>query len=141
MYQTGKGKIIMRAKHSVEDSKGKTSIVVTEIPYMVNKSDLVKDIAQLVTEKKIQDISDLRDESAKGKVRIVIELKKGATPKFTINRLYKLTRLQTNFDANILALVNNQPKILNLKEVLEEYVKYRIKMVTNRSKFELKKSE
>ena len=141
MYQTGKGKIIMRAKHSVEESKGKTSIVVTEIPYMVNKAELVKDIAKLVTDKKIQDIADLRDESAKGKVRIVIELKKGATPKYTINNLYKLTKMQTNFDANILALVNNQPRILTLKDVIEEYIKYRIKIVTNRSKFELKKAE
>jgi len=141
MYETGKGKIVMRAKHTIEEIKGRTYVIITEIPYMVNKSDLVKDIARLVTEKKILDISDLRDESSKGKVRIVIELKKGITPKYTINRLYKLTRLQTNFDANILALVKRQPRVLNLKNVIEEYVSYRKIIVVNRTKFELKKAE
>ncbi|MFH1290307.1 MAG: DNA topoisomerase (ATP-hydrolyzing) [Nanoarchaeota archaeon] len=141
MYKTGKGKIVMRAKHTLEEKKGKTLIVITEIPYMVNKADLVKEIAKLATEKKLPDISDLRDESSKGKVRIVIELKRGTTPKYTINKLYKLTRAQTNFDANIIALVGKQPRTLNLKQIIEEYVKYRIKIVTNRSKFELKKAE
>lgn len=141
MYKTGKGKIIMRAKYKLEEKKGRTYIVVTEIPYMVNKSELIKDIARLVTEKKILDISDLRDESSKGLVRIVIELKKSATPKFTMNKLFKLTRLQSNFDANILALVNNEPQILNLKKVIEVYVSHRKKTVINRSKFELKKAE
>jgi DNA gyrase subunit A len=141
IYRTGRGRIIMRAKHTTEEHKGKEFIVVTEIPYMVNKAELIKDIARLVTEKKLLDISDLRDESAKGKVRIVIELKKGAVAKYTINKLFKLTRMQDNFDANILALVNNKPRVLNLKNVMEEYVKYREKIVTNRSKFELKKAE
>lgn len=141
MYRTGKGKVIMRAKHKLEEKNGKERIVITEIPYMVNKAELVKAIAQLVTDKKISDIADLRDESSKGGVRIVIDLKKGATAKYTINKLYKLTRLQSNFDANLLALVNNQPRVLNLKEILEEYIKYRVKVVTARSKFELKKTE
>ncbi len=141
MYRTGKGRIIMRARHNVEEHKGKESIIVTEIPYMVNKAELIKDIARLVTEKKLPDISDIRDESAKGKVRIVIELKKGAAAKYTVNKLFKLTRLQDNFDANILALVGKQPRILTLKNVVEEYVKYRKIIVTNRSKFELKKAE
>lgn len=142
MYKTGKGKIIIRAKVSVdEDKNGRSSIVVTEIPYMVNKADLVKTIAQLVTDKKIQDISDLRDESAKGKVRIVIEMKKGVDPKYTLNKLYKLTNLQTSFDANMLALVGKRPKVLNLKEIIEEYVKYRQLIVKNRTKFDLKKAE
>ncbi len=141
MYRTGKGKIVMRARHKLEEHKGREYIVVTEIPYMVNKADLVKDIARLVTEKKIPDISDLRDESAKGNVRIVIELKKGATPKYTINKLYQLTNMQTNFDANILAIVGKRPKILTLKDVIEEYVKYRISVITNRSKFDLRKAE
>ncbi len=141
MYRTGKGKIIMRAKHVLEERKNKTAIVVTEIPYMVNKAELVKEIARFVTEKKLGDISDLRDESSKGKVRIVIELKKEAVPKFTLNKLYKLTAIQTNFDANILAIVNNQPRILNLKNVIEEYVKYRKIIVTRRTKFDLKKAE
>ncbi|MBU0976839.1 MAG: DNA topoisomerase 4 subunit A, partial [Nanoarchaeota archaeon] len=141
MYKTGKGRVVMRASHTTEEHKGKESIIVTEIPYMVNKAELVKDIARLVTEKKLPDIADLRDESSKGKVRIVIELKKGVTPKYTINKLYKLTKMQSNFDANIIALVGKQPKTLNLKDIIEEYVKYRVKIVTKRSKFELKKAE
>jgi DNA gyrase subunit A len=142
MYETGKGKVIMKAKTNIETSKsGKSSIVVTEIPYMINKSDLVLSIAKLATEKKLPDVSDLRDESAKGNVRIVIELKKDTDPKYTLNKLFKLTNLQTNFDANILALVNGQPKVLNLKNVIEEYVRYRKQVVVNRSKFELRKAE
>jgi len=141
MYKTGKGKIIMRAKTTAEEKNGRDNIIVTEIPYMVNKAELVKDIARLATEKKFPDISDLRDESSKGKVRIVIELRKGANSKYTLNKLYKLTRLQTNFDANILALVGKQPKVLNLREIIEVYIDYRKKIVTNRSKFELRKAE
>ncbi len=141
MYKTGKGKIVMRARTTEEEKKGKEYIIVTEIPYMVNKADLVKDIARLASEKKLPDIADIWDESAKGKIRIVIELKKGVDSKYTLNKLYKLTNMQTNFDANILALVGKQPRILNLKDVVSEYVKYRRLVVTNRSKFELKKAE
>ncbi|MBX4196091.1 DNA gyrase subunit A [Candidatus Pacearchaeota archaeon] len=141
MYKTGKGKIIVRGKTTTEEHKGKTWIIITEIPYMVNKSDLVKDIARLSTEKKLPDVSDLRDESAKGKVRIVIELKKEVDPKFTLNKLYKMTNLQTSFDANLLALVGKQPRVLNLKNIIEEYVKYRQLIVRNRTKFDLKKAE
>ncbi|MBX4211981.1 DNA gyrase subunit A [Candidatus Pacearchaeota archaeon] len=141
MYKTGKGKIIVRGKTTTEDHKGKTWIIITEIPYMVNKSDLVKDIARLSTEKKLPDVSDLRDESAKGKIRVVIELKKDVDPKFTLNKLYKMTNLQTSFDANLLALVGKQPRVLNLKNIIEEYVKYRQLIVRNRTKFDLKKAE
>ena len=141
MYKTGKGKIILRARTGIEEHKGRQSIVVTEIPYMVNKAELVKEIARLATEKKLPDVYDLRDESAKGKVRIVIELRKDVEPKFTLNKLYTLTNLQTNFDANLLALVGKQPRVLNLKQIIEEYVKYRQLIVRNRSKFELKKAE
>jgi DNA gyrase subunit A len=142
MYRTGKGRVMIRAKTSIEeDKKGKTSIIVTEIPYMVNKADLVTTIAKIATDKKLPDVSDLRDESSKGKVRIVIELKKGADPKFTLNTLYKLSNLQTYFDANLLALVGGQPRVLNLKEIIEEYVKYRQLTVRNRSNFDLKKAE
>src|SRR3989344_5336464 len=141
MYLTGKGRIIMRARHTTEDKNGKLSIIITEIPYMVNKSELVKDIAKLATEKKLMDVSDLRDESSKGKVRIVIELKKGSDSKYTINILYKMTKLQSNFDSNILALVDKQPRILTLRDVIEEYVKYRKLVVTRRTQFELKKAE
>ena len=141
MYKTGKGKLIMRARTTTEENKGRQSIIVTEIPFMVNKADLVKEIAKLATEKKLPDVSDLRDESDKKGIRVVIELKKGANSTFTLNKLFKFTKLQNNFDANILALVNNQPKILTLLDVVREYVKYRIKIVTHRSKFELKKAE
>ncbi|MBI3334117.1 DNA gyrase subunit A [Candidatus Pacearchaeota archaeon] len=142
MYKTGKGRIILRAKTFVEeDKKGRTRIIVTEIPYMVNKAELVKTIARLATEKKLPDVYDLRDESAKGKVRIVIELKKDVDAKFTLNKLYKMTNIQTAFDANLLALVGNQPRVLNLKDIIQEYVKYRQMIVRKRSTFELKKAE
>jgi DNA gyrase subunit A len=141
MYKTGKGKVIIRGRTSIEEHKGRPCIIVTEIPYMVNKSDLVKNIARLATEKKLPDVYDLRDESSKGKVRIVIELRKEADPKFTLNKLYTSTNMETNFDANLLALVGNKPRVLNLKNIIEEYVKYRQLVVRNRSKFELKKAE
>lgn len=142
MYKTGKGRIVIRARTEIEeDKKGRTSIVIKEIPYMVNKSELVKTIAKLATEKKLPDIYDLRDESAKGKVRIVIELKKDVDPKFTLNKLYTLTNVETTFDANLLALVQNRPRVLNLKDIITEYVNYRQLTVRNRSKFELKKAE
>lgn len=141
IYKTGKGRVLIRGRTTTEENKGRTSIVVTEIPYMVNKADLVTAIAKLATEKKLPDVSDLRDESNKKGVRIVIELKKGAGHKFTLNKLFKLTRLQERFDANILALVANKPRVLNLKEIIEEYIKYRLGVVTRRSEFDLRKAE
>ncbi len=141
LYKTGRGRLTLRGKVSTEKLKKKDAIVITEIPYMLNKATLVTQIANLVKEKKIKNISDLRDESAKGKVRIVIELKKDANPKFVINQLYKYTRLQDNFSVNFLALVNGQPKVLGLREVLHNYVEYRKKVVTRRSEFELKKAK
>ncbi len=141
MYKTGKGKLILRAKHTIEEHKGREWIVITEIPYMVNKADLVKEIARLATEKKLPDVADLRDESAKGKVRIVIELKKDVDSKFTLNKLYTLTNIQTTFDANMLALVGKQPRVLNLKDIITEYIKYRQVIVRKRGQFELKKAE
>jgi len=142
LYRTGKGQIVIRGTSKIEeDKKGKSKIIITEIPYMVNKAELVKSIAKLATEKKLPDVADLRDESAKGNVRIVIEIKKAANPKFTLNKLYTLTRLQDRFDANIIALVGRKPRILNLRDIIEEYVKYRKLIVINRGKFELKKAE
>jgi DNA gyrase subunit A len=141
LYKTGRGKLITRGKITTEKSKNKDLIVVTEIPYMLNKSLLVTQIANLVQNKKLKDISDLRDESSKGKIRIVIELKKGANSGFVINALHKYTRLQDSFNVNFLALVGGQPRILNLKRALEEYVKYRKTIITNRAKFELKKAK
>ena len=141
LYKTGRGKMIMRGKASIETIKKKEVIVITEIPYMLNKTTLLTQIANLVRDKRIKNISDLRDESAKGKIRVVLELKKGANAKFVINSLYKYTRMQDSFNVNFLALVGGQPKILNLKNVLEEYVKYRKLIITNRSKYELKKAK
>ena len=141
LYKTGRGKLIVRGKVTTEELKNKEALVITEIPYMLDKSILITQIASLVQSKKLGDISDLRDESSKGKIRIVLELRKGASSKFVINSLYKYTRLQDSFNVNFLTLVNGQPKVLNLKNVLEEYVKYRKLIITNRTKFELKKAK
>ena len=141
MYKTGRGKLVVRGRTKIEEEKGRESIIITEVPYMVNKATLVEQIAQLVQEKKMPDISDIRDESAKGKVRVVIELRKGADAKFTLNRLFKFTRLQDRFDGMILALVNGQPRTLNIKEIVETYVHHRKKMIKRRSEFDLKKAE
>jgi DNA gyrase subunit A len=140
LYKTGRGRMTLRGKTSTEKIRKKEAIVITEIPYMLNKSTLVSQIADLIQKKKIKDVSDLRDESSKGKIRIVIELRKGASSKFVINALYKYTRLQDFFNVNFLALVKGQPRILNLKEVLEAYVEYRKKIITNRTRFELKRA-
>ena len=141
LYKTGRGRLIMRGRLTTEQVKSKEAIVITEIPYMVNKSTLITQIANLSQSKKIRGIATLRDESSKGKIRVVLELKKGVNSKFVINSLYKYTRLHDTFNVNFLALVNNQPKVLNLKEVLEQYVKYRKLIVTNRTKYELKKAK
>jgi len=140
LYKTGRGRMTMRGRTGVETIKKKEAIVITEIPYMLNKSSLMTQIADLIQKKKLRDISDLRDESSKGKIRIVIELRRGANSKFVINSLFKYTRLQDYFNVNFLALVKGQPKILNLKEVIENYVDYRKKIITNRTRFELKKA-
>ncbi len=141
LYKTGKGRLITRGKVMTETTKNKELIVITEIPYMLNKSTLVEQIAKIIQDKKLRDISDLRDESAKGKIRIVLELKKNANTKFVINALHKYTRLQDSFNVNFLALVDGQPKVLTIKQALEEYVRYRKKIVTNRSKYVLKKAQ
>ena len=141
LYQTGKGKLIMRGKTTTETVNKRDAVVITEIPYMLNKTILVEQIAQLIQDKKIKDIWDLRDESSKGKIRIVLELRKEADPKFVINSLYKYTRLQDSFNVNFLALDGGKPKVMNLKEVLDAYVKYRKQIIINRTKFELKKAK
>jgi DNA gyrase subunit A len=141
LYENGKAGFIIRGKTTIESKKDKQFIIITEIPYQVNKSDLIKHIALLVGEKKLPDIKDLRDESNKGKVRIVIELKKGATPEFTINRLYKSTKMQTRFDAILVALVAGIPRQLNLKQLIEVYIKYRRRIVRKRTEFDLRKAE
>jgi len=141
LYEKGRASFIIRGKVTIEHGKTKDRIIITEIPYQVNKSDLVRQIAELARDKKLSDVSDIRDESSKGKVRIVIELKKGVDPKFTINRMYKSTKLQSRFDAVLVALVNGVPKTLNLKEIIEVYINYRRKIVRKRTEFDLKKTE
>ena len=142
-YATGKGKIVMRAKAEIiEDKSGKFKIIVTEIPYQVNKATLVEKIAELVRDKKIKDIKDLRDESNKEGVRIVIELKKESYPKKILNQLYKLTQLQETFHVNTLALIDGlQPRVLTLKMILEEYVKHREHVVKRRTEYDLNKAK
>ena len=141
MYLTGRGKMVVRGRTKIDDSGNKPKIIISEIPYMVNKASLVEDIANLVKDKKLPDISDIRDESSKGKVRVVVELRKESDPKFTLNRLFKFTRLQDRFDAIMLALVNGQPKLLNLKQLIECYVNHRRKIVRKRTEFDLNKAE
>jgi DNA gyrase subunit A len=141
LYKTGRGRMIMRGKTTVEQMKTKEAIIITEIPYMLNKATLVTQIANLVRDKKIKDIADLRDESSKGKIRIVIELKKGTDSKFVTNALYKYTRLQDSFNVNFLALVEGQPRVLSIRDVMENYVKHRKLIITNRSKYDLKKAK
>ena len=142
-YQTGRGSVTMRAiADIVETKKGRHQIVVTEIPYGVNKASLVEKIAELVKDKKLNGISDLRDETARGKVRVVVELKKDAYPKKLLNQLFKLTPLQTTFNFNMLALVDGvQPRILGLKEMLHEFIKHRQSVVRRRTEYELRKAK
>lgn len=142
-YQTGRGSVVIRAVANIEETKkGRNQIVVTEVPYAVNKSTLIERIAELVKDKKITSISDLRDESARGSVRIVIELKKDSYPKKVLNQLYKLTSLQTSFHFNMLALIDGiQPRILGLQEILNEFIKHRQIVVRRRTEFELRKAK
>ena len=141
-YGTGKGSIVMRAVAEVEEGdKGGGRIIITEIPYQVNKATLVEKIAELHNDKKIIGISDLRDETAKDQVRIVIDLKRDAYPKKILNQLYKMTPMQSTFHVNMLALVDGiQPRVLTLEMVLQEYLKHRQEVVRRRTEFELKKA-
>ena len=141
-YRTGQGRIIVRSKAEIEETnKGKHQIVVTEIPYMVNKARLIEKIAELVKDKRLEGISDIRDESNRNGMRIVIELKRDANPRIILNRLYKHTQLQETFSMIMLALVNGEPKILTLKEMLEQYLLHQKDVVTRRTKFDLRKAE
>ncbi len=137
-YETGRGRIVMRARAQVEEkeSSGKLRIVVTEIPFMVNKSSLLKQIADQVHSKKVTEISDLRDESDRDGMRIVIELKRDANAEVVLNQLYKGTQLQATFGAIMLSLVNGEPKILNLREILQAFVDHRHQVITRRAEFD-----
>ncbi|WP_277252783.1 DNA topoisomerase (ATP-hydrolyzing), partial [Neptunomonas phycophila] len=140
-YRTGRGRIYIRSKYHVEeDSRGKASIVVTEIPYQLNKARLIEKIAELVKEKKLEGITELRDESDKDGMRIVIELRRGEMPDVIANNLFAQTQMEGVFGINIVALVDGQPKILNLRELIENFIRHRREVVTRRTVFELRKA-
>ncbi len=142
MYATGRGRVVTRAKMEVEEGKtGKVKLVVTEIPYMVNKSTLISKIADLVKEKRVVGIADLRDESNKDGIRIVIELKKEAVVNKIKNQLFKYTQLQNTFNSNFVCLLNNEPKLMPLKTILEEFIKHRQQIIVKRTIYLLKKAE
>jgi DNA gyrase subunit A len=142
-YATGRGSIVMRARAAIEkQARGdKEMIVITEIPYQVNKAKLIERIAELVQEKKIEGISDLRDESDREGMRIVIELRRGEQPEVILNNLYKQTPMQTNFGVIMLAIVNGQPRVLNLAEILRYFIEHRVEVVRRRTQYELRKAE
>jgi len=141
IYETGRGTVTIRAKHKIEEVGRRTAIVITELPYQVNKADLIKKIADLVKEKKIDGIADIRDESDREGIRVVIELKRDATPEVVLNKLYKFTPLQTNFSFNMIALVNGEPKLLSLKDYLKEFIEFRREVILRRTSYELRKAE
>lgn len=143
IYKTGRGRVIMRSVVDIEtdEKKNKNFIIISEIPYQVNKAKLVEDIADLINEKKVEGVSDIRDESNREGIRVVIELKRGEEPELILNHLYKHTNLQTSFGVIMLALVDNKPRVLNLKEILTLFLAHRFEVITNRTKFELKKAE
>ncbi len=140
-FHTGRGRIVMRAKAVIEEVKGRECIVVTEIPYQVNKAEMIKKTAELVNDKKLEGIANIRDESDRKGMRVVYVLKKDAIPNIVLNKLYKYTALQTSFSVNNIALVNGRPKQLNLKQLIHYFVEHRHDVVVRRTEFELKKAE
>lgn len=142
IYETGHGRLILRARANIEKSKnGRESIIITELPYLVNKANLQEKIANLVHQKKVEGISDIRDESDRDGMRLVIDLKRDSRPEVILNQLYKHTQMQSTFGVNMLALVDGQPKTLNLKEALRHFIDFRHEVVVRRTKFDLDKAE
>ena len=140
-YKTGRGGIVLRARTEIEEENGKSRIIITEIPYQVNKAELIVSIANLVKNKKIEGISDIKEESDRQGMRIVIEVKRDFQPNVILNTLYKHTSLQTSYGINFLALVNNEPKVLNLKEVLYHYIEHQKDVIIRRTKYDLNRAE
>lgn len=138
-YRTGRGSVTMRAKATIEENNGKARIIVHELPYQVNKARLVEKIAELVREKRIEGITDLRDESDRNGMRVVIEMRRDVNPSVVLNNLYKHTAMQSTFGINMLAIVGNEPKILNLRDVLYHYLQHQIEVIRRRTIFDLKK--
>jgi DNA gyrase subunit A len=142
VYSTGRGRIVVRGKAEIEETKsGKSQIIITELPYQVNKAELVTRIADLVHNKKVEGISDLRDESDRDGIRVVVELKRDARPKSILNNIYKHTALQTTFPANMVALVDGTPQTLGLRQILDEYIKHRQVVITRRTQFDLNQAK
>jgi DNA gyrase subunit A len=140
-FETGRGRIIMRGKAEIEVKDNREKIVITEIPYLVNKAELIKHIADLVTDKRIEGISNVNDESDREGMRIVVDIKKDGNSSVVLNKLYKLTALQSSFSVNNVALVNGRPRILNLKDLVRHFVDHRVDVVTRRTKYDLRKAE
>ncbi|MDI9606060.1 MAG: DNA gyrase subunit A [Bacteroidota bacterium] len=140
-FETGRGRVVMRGKAEIESDKSHDKIIITEIPYLVNKADLIKNIADLVSDKKIDGIANVNDESDRQGMRIVVDLKRDANANIVLNKLYKLTALQSSFSVNNIALVNGRPETLNLKRMIELFVEHRIDVVVRRTRFELRKAE
>ncbi len=140
-FETGRGRIVMRAKATIEEVNGRESIIVTEIPYQVNKADMIKKTADLINDKKLEGISTIRDESDRRGMRIVYVLKRDAIPNIVLNKLYKYTALQSSFSVNNIALVNGKPELLNLKQLIHYFVEHRHDVVVRRTKYELRKAE
>jgi len=138
---TGRGRIVMRGKAEIEELNGSEQIVVTEIPYQVNKAEMIKKIAELVNDKKIEGISDLRDESDRNGMRIVFEIKRDAIANVVLNKLYKYTALQTSFSVNNICLVDGRPRLLNLREIIDQFILFRHDVVVRRTRYELRKAE
>ena len=140
-FLTGRGRVVIRGKAEIEDNNGREQIIVTEIPYQVNKSEMIKKIADLVNDKKIEGISDLRDESDRNGMRIVFEIKRDAIANVVLNKLYKFTALQTSFSVNNICLVDGRPRLLNLRDMISEFVAFRHEVVIRRTRFDLRKAE
>ncbi len=140
-FETGRGRIVLRAKARIEEVKGRECIIVTEIPYQVNKADMIKKTADLINDKKLEGISNIKDESDRKGMRIVYQLKRDAIPNIVLNKLFKYTALQTSFSVNNIALVNGRPQQLNLKDLIHYFVEHRHDVVVRRTQFELKKAE
>jgi DNA gyrase subunit A len=140
-FLTGKGRIVIRAKAEIEESNGREQIIVTEIPYQVNKAELIKKAAELVNDKKLEGISDIRDESDRNGMRIVFELKRDAISNVVLNKLYKFTSLQTSFSVNNICLINGRPQLVNLKDLISNFIDFRHEVIVRRTKFDLRKAE
>ncbi len=138
---TGRGRIVMRGKAEIEEVHGREQIIITEIPYQVNKSEMIKKIAELVNDKKIEGISDLRDESDRNGMRVVVEIKRDAIANVVLNKLYKFSSLQTSFSVNNICLVEGRPRLLNLREIIDQFILFRHDVVVRRTRYELKKAE